>query len=213
MEASAAAVRRHGPGLAARWLTRSDHRRLKRIRDREERSRRAATYIALRILVAELLGRRHARAAMVRPLGGKPRLAGVPISFNLSHSGSFALIGLARRGRVGVDMEEARTLPMAPKHRSRIVEAGRVIGSDRDLTPERDVDVIQAWTRLEAFSKATGRGINRTLADFDIRKQGNARLHTPGATIEERAHRQIPRFVTRDLHLPLGITASVVRGF
>jgi phosphopantetheinyl transferase len=150
---------------------------------------------------------------MVRPLGGKPRLAGVPISFNLSHSGPFALIGVARRGRVGVDMEEARTLPMAPKHRDRIVAAGRVIGRGRELVSEHDADVIQAWTRLEAFSKATGRGINRTLADFDIRKQGNARLHTPGATIEERARRQIPRHVVHDLRLPLGITASVVRGF
>ncbi|MDX2202195.1 MAG: hypothetical protein NW223_05555 [Hyphomicrobiaceae bacterium] len=212
LDATAAAIKAQHPRLAARWLTRSDIVRLARIRDRSERDRRAATYIALRILVAGLLGRRHALAPMIRPLGGKPRLAGVPIAFNLSHSGAFGLIGIARRGHVGVDMEDARSLPMTPRNRTRLVEAARALGRSTDLVPDRDRDVLQAWTRLEAFSKATGRGINRTLADFGIRKQADARLHTPGATIAERAARQLPRYETRDLALPLGIRASLARG-
>ncbi|RTL60520.1 MAG: hypothetical protein EKK41_28705 [Hyphomicrobiales bacterium] len=211
MQASAAALKRH-PIVAQRWLTRSDHRRLKRIRDHAEKARRAATYVALRIMIAALLGKRHARAPMVRPLGGKPRLAGVPISFNLTHSGDFGLIGVGRRGKLGVDLEEVRdSLPMALKHRARIVEAARAIGSDRVLVPERDRDVLQAWTRLEAFSKATGRGINRTLADFGIRKQGNARLHTQGDTVAARARSQMPRYVVRDLRLPPRVIAALVR--
>lgn len=213
MQATAAAIRQRGNVLGARWLTRSDHRRLRRIPDPADRANRATTYIALRILVAALLGKRYARAAMVRPLGGKPRLSGVPIAFNLSHSGPFGLVGISRRGRVGVDIEDARSLPMTPRNRARLVEAADALARQGALLPERDADVLQAWTRLEAFSKATGRGINRTLADFGIRKQAHARLHTPGATIKERAERQITRYQSRDLALPLGIRASVTRGF
>lgn len=211
MEASAAALKRH-PIVAKRWLTRSDHRRLQRIRDQAEKSRRAATYVALRIMIASLLGTRFAHAPMVRPLGGKPRLAGVPLSFNLTHSGAFALIGVGRRGKLGVDLEEIRdSLPMALKHRARIVDAARVIGSGRALEPEHDRDVLQAWTRLEAFSKATGRGINRTLADFGIRKQGNARLHTPGDSVTARARHQMPRYVVYDLRLRPNVIAALAR--
>jgi 4'-phosphopantetheinyl transferase len=211
MQASAAALKRH-PSVAQRWLTRSDHRRLKRIRDHAEKARRAATYVALRIMIAGLLGKRFARAPMVRPLGGKPRLAGVPVSFNLTHSGDFALIGVGRRGKLGVDLEEVRdTLPMALKHRARIVDAARIIGAGRALDPEHDRDVLQAWTRLEAFSKATGRGINRTLADFGIRKQGNARLHTPGDGVAARARSQMPRYVVHDLRLPSRVIAALAR--
>lgn len=195
----------------ARWLTPSDHVRLKRIRDRDERTRRATTYVALRMIVATYVGMRHAKARMLRPRGKAPRLAGVPAIFNLSHCENWALIGLARRGRIGVDLELLRVLPMAAKHRAQIVSAADVISAERPLHAEPDADVIQGWTRLEAFSKATGRGINRTLADFGIRKQQNPRWHTPGASIEEKAQRQLPGYVVRDLRLPAGTIAAVTR--
>ncbi len=200
-------------GLASAWITPSDRRRLKRIRDTADRMQRQAAYIVLRMLVARALGPRHAKAAMLRPLGGAPRLAGVPINFNLSHSGRHALIALARRGRIGVDLEEWRAVPMSMKHRTSIVEAASTIGNDGPLEAARDLDLLQAWTRLESFSKATGRGINRTLADFGIRKQGNPRLHTPGDSVAERARRQIPNHKVHDLRLPLGLKGAVTRGF
>lgn len=195
----------------ARWLTPSDHVRLKRIRDRDERTRRATTYVALRMIVAAYVGKRHARAWMLRPRGKAPRLAGVPAVFNLSHCENWALIGIARRGRIGVDLELLRALPMAPKHRAQIVSAACIISGERLLQAAPHADVIQGWTRLESFAKATGRGINRTLADFGIRKQQNPRWHTPGASIEEKARRQLPGYVVRDLRLPAGAIAAVTR--
>lgn len=208
MDRAARALRRHAGG--ARWLTRSDHLRLKRIRDRTEKAHRAATYVALRLIVATLAGPRHARARMLRRLGRAPRLLGAPVVFNLSHSSHLALIGLARRGRLGVDMEARREVPMSTRNRGRIVDAANAISRARMLQPEPDVDVLQAWTRLEAFSKATGRGINRTLADFGVRAQQNPRWHTQGGTVLDKALRQLPGFTILDVRLP-GAIAAVAR--
>jgi 4'-phosphopantetheinyl transferase len=196
---------------AAAWLTRSDHLRLARINDRAERARRAATYVALRMIIASLCGRKHARARMLRRLGRAPRLLGAPAVFNLSHSEHLALIGVARRGRIGVDMEVMRTVPMSARNRARIVETSGVISQGAALSADADRDVLQAWTRIESFSKATGRGINRTLADFGIRAQQNPRWHTPGGSVAEKARRQLPDFAVRDLRLPADAIAAVTR--
>lgn len=208
MDAAARVLRRSG--VRDRWLTRSDHLRLKFVRDPGEKARRAATYVALRLVIAAMLGRRHAMARMLRLRGRAPRLLGVPAVFNLSHSEHLALIGVARRGRIGVDMEALRTVPMSPRNRARIVEAANAVSRARQLAPEPDDDVLQGWTRLEAFSKATGRGINRTLADFGIRAQQNPRWHTPGGSIPEKAQRQLPGYKIHDVRLP-GAIAAVAR--
>ena len=209
MEAARSILQRHD--LGAPWLTRSDHRRLARIRDPHERARRAATYVALRLVVAHLLGPRFATAPMLRPRGKAPYLLGVPAVFNLSHSGSLALIGVARRGRIGVDMEVKRAVPMSDRNRARIVDAATILSRERALVPHLDRDVLQAWTRIESFSKATGRGINRTLADFGIRAQQNPRWHTPGTGVADKAARQLPDYVVRDVRLPAGTVAAVTR--
>jgi 4'-phosphopantetheinyl transferase len=208
MDRAAAALRLLGG--AERWLTRSDHLRLKRIRDHAEKARRAATYVALRLVIGTLAGRRHTRARMLRLPGRAPRLLGVPAVFNLSHSEHLALIGVARRGRIGVDMEAVRTVPMSPRNRGRIVSAANELSRGRVLAPEADGDVLQAWTRLESFSKATGRGINRTLADFGIRAQQNPRWHTQGGSIPDKARRQLPGYTVLDVALP-GAIAAVAR--
>lgn len=201
----------HRLQVGHKWLTRSDHRRLTLIRDKQERAQRAATYIALRLIVATLAGAQAALRPMLRRRGRAPYLLGSPVVFNLSHSEGKALIGVARRGRIGVDMEVMRSVPMSERNRARIVEASREISSGRVLSYQSDRDVLQGWTRLESFSKATGRGINRTLADFGIRAQQNPRWHTQGATIAEKATRQLPGFCVRDLAPRSHLIAAVAR--
>lgn len=211
VELDGSAIVLQGRGGGAHMLTPSDHARLRRIRDPMERARRAVTYIALRMIVARTLGARHARARMLRPRGRAPRLAGVPATFNLSHCENWALIGLARRGRIGVDLEVVRQLPMTQRRRTQLTAAAGALARGRPLTPDRDGDVLQAWTRLESFSKATGRGINRTLADFGIRAQQNPRWHTQGATVPEIAQRQLRGYRVIDLCLPQSLIAAVTR--
>ena len=50
-----------------------------------------------------------------------------------------------------------------------ILDAARAVGSG-DPLPELDAPrMLQAWARLEAWGKADGRGIGRTLTHFGIR--------------------------------------------
>jgi hypothetical protein len=68
---------------------------------------------------------------------------------------------------------------------------------------------LQAWSRLEAFAKADGRGLARLLADVGMRGQAS-RMAAP-ETVETSA-RQIAEDAdlrVRDLKLPQGLHGAV----
>lgn len=104
---------------------------------------------------------------------GKPAIAGPPgaaLEFNLSHSGDLALIAVSGRGPVGVDIERLdpriEHLELAEQFFSPAERAAL-----RSLSPEVDARTegfFNAWTRKEAYLKATGHGITRGLHHFDV---------------------------------------------
>jgi len=89
---------------------------------------------------------------------GKPFLPGGP-SFNQSHSEDRLMIAVAGSGRLGVDIEERRTvrlmLGIAEKNFARD-EAARLHAAPAD---ERRRLFFRIWTRKEAFLKALGFGL------------------------------------------------------
>jgi 4'-phosphopantetheinyl transferase len=102
---------------------------------------------------------------------GKPRLArqhGSNLQFSLAHSGGLALLGIARRHEIGVDVEAA--VPhddladvaahcFSPDERAALA---RVEGSAR-------CDLFHIlWTRKEACVKAWGKGLRIPLQDFSV---------------------------------------------
>jgi 4'-phosphopantetheinyl transferase len=99
---------------------------------------------------------------------GKPELAGEASSlhFSLSHSQSFAVLAVARRLPVGVDVEEVR--PMEPE-----VAAAHFSASElSDLSALQGEAWLggfyRCWTRKEAILKAEGVGLHRALDSFDV---------------------------------------------
>jgi 4'-phosphopantetheinyl transferase len=100
---------------------------------------------------------------------GKPYLAHYPgVRFNLSHSGSWALLAVARGREIGVDIER--------------IEAGRATGSiARRFFAEAEVRELEAmpedrrlnaffacWSRKEAYIKARGEGLGIPLGSFEV---------------------------------------------
>ena len=95
---------------------------------------------------------------------GKPH----PIGFNISHSGSHGLIGIASGGRVGVDVEE--------------VDTGRKLEllTDTAFTPaeQSELDSVEEterhrlffrlWTIKEALIKGVGMGLALGMATFEV---------------------------------------------
>lgn len=102
---------------------------------------------------------------------GKPQLA-IPrsapsLEFNVSHSGDWVVIGVARGLPLGVDVECHRAL-----------EFGDLVNSFFSA-PERDAwsklppaahapAFFSAWTRKEAYLKALGLGLSKSLDSFSV---------------------------------------------
>ena len=101
---------------------------------------------------------------------GKPSLAKAPTDtrFSLSHSGDLAMLAVALGRDVGVDLEVIRmdveTERLAERYFS---EQERK--SLRALPKEGRIQAFfRCWTCKEAFVKAQGLGLSRSLASFDV---------------------------------------------
>lgn len=125
----------------------------------------ALTRLALRRLLAQETGL--ASDTLMFELGahGKPVLAwpGAPV-FNVSHSGAYALIAIARGGQVGVDIETVQPMRDVPA----LAEQTLLPGELELCGHGRDVEAFfQLWTIKEAVLKAWGVGIAQHLSAFE----------------------------------------------
>jgi 4'-phosphopantetheinyl transferase len=127
----------------------------------------------LRRLIARTFGRSFAGVPFTAGPHGKPNIPGLPGDFNLSHTGSletggFALIGVCSAGSIGVDLEQRRSVRLDDRRRAMIAEAAIRAAGGAELPADDEARILQAWVRLEAWGKAEGRGIGRTLTHFGI---------------------------------------------
>jgi 4'-phosphopantetheinyl transferase len=149
-------------------------------------------------------------ARFVRGPGGKPRLAPGDIAFSLSHTEGLALIGVARAGAIGVDLERARTLRMSSRRRDDILAVGAGLAATPLGDPAGDEALLRAWCRLEAFAKARGEGLAHVLRELGLRDAGSRQL--PSAREIVVAARGLARqsgLEIADVKLPLGMHGAV----
>ena len=91
--------------------------------------------------------------------GGKPRLSGSSLDFNLAHAGGEALIGISSEVEVGVDLEIERPVPEAIAFAKEYLSASERGGWHRQPAIARDRWLLDCWTRKEACLKALGTGL------------------------------------------------------
>ncbi len=156
-----------GRTLSADEVARARRTQLPRDRRRLEVSRGI-----LRRLLSSYTGIPAANLQIRYGSHGKPALSGPAadhgVHFSLSHSGDLLLIGMARSGPVGVDVE--RIQPR--RHAERIVrrywtprEQDAFHAAPRDRKPQAFLD---GWTRKEACAKAVGVGIWTGVERFEV---------------------------------------------
>jgi phosphopantetheinyl transferase (holo-ACP synthase) len=94
--------------------------------------------------------------------------AGSAISFNLSHSGDWGLLGVGLQQYIGVDIEQERDLPdLTELARTVLTPAEAAVLEQRE--PQRRAGCFLAmWTRKEAAVKAVGTGIGSPLETIEI---------------------------------------------
>jgi len=94
---------------------------------------------------------------------GKPCLAdaqpGDALFFNLSHSGNVILFGVTRGGEIGIDIEYIKKSIRAEKLARRFFSLHEHAYISSLPARHQHEAFYRAWTRKEAFLKATGRGI------------------------------------------------------
>jgi 4'-phosphopantetheinyl transferase len=137
-------------------------------------------------------------------LGGAEAARG--IEFNISHSGSIALLAFARQREIGVDVEQIRR----DFDTARIAERFFSAAEQKQLAalPEeqRSEAFFFCWTRKEAYIKATGKGLSLPLHQFDVSlapKEQNALLACRPDPYERA------KWVMRDVAVPEGYAAAI----
>jgi 4'-phosphopantetheinyl transferase len=150
----------------------------RRFHRESDRGRFVAAHGALRRVLSRYCGIAAADIRFCRLPRGKPYLdPRSEFRFNLSHSGDLALIAVARRCEVGVDVERIRPMPDALRIAQRVLspeEAGALESLPADC---RAQPFFIYWTRFEARLKAAGRG----LGDQIVIEQWPVRDLDPGA--------------------------------
>jgi len=102
----------------------------------------------------------------------KPSLSaphsGEGLMFNISHSGSVALLAFTRGREIGVDVEQIRSDVEVDAIARRFFSAHEQEQLAAVQGKERFEAFFRCWTRKEAYIKATGDGLSLPLHQFDV---------------------------------------------
>jgi 4'-phosphopantetheinyl transferase len=127
---------------------------------------------ALRVLLARYVGTAPGDISFAYEAKGKPTIANEgSVHFNLSHSGSMALLAITRGCEVGVDIERIRSFSDMPRVAQRffcVEESNELMALPAD---QRDLAFFRCWTRKEAYIKAVGDGLSVPLDSFRVTLQ------------------------------------------
>jgi len=134
-----------------------------------DRARFTVAHVALRGILARYTGQVPSDVSLGTAERGKPYLRHHrDIGFNLSHSGSYAMVAVARGRDVGVDIEAVR----GERPMEGIAERFFAPAEVRELmeTPEekRITAFFRCWSRKEAYIKARGEGLAIPLDSFEV---------------------------------------------
>ena len=126
----------------------------------------------LRSVLSSHLGVPPAAVSFKTEPDGKPHLAGTggggPLQFNLSHSGSVAVLAVATSRTVGVDVEElSRRVDIDGVARRQFTERECGLLADLDETQVASM-FFTLWVRKEALIKALGTGFRVPTRTMDV---------------------------------------------
>ena len=154
---------------AASGLSEEETRRAARFKFDRDRDCYIRAHTVLRRLLGRYLGLVPSEVRIVQSSTGKPALAGDPaLSFNMSHTKTFALFGFSRLGPIGVDVEHVRSSVDVLSLAQRFFTT-----AESDLIANSGAEdqlryFFTAWVRKEAVVKAVGRGLAIPLSAVDV---------------------------------------------
>ena len=150
-------------------LSADESQRASRFRFEVDRHRFIESHVALRDILSRYLNCPPEEINFIVGEYGKPSLSSdINLDFNLSHSGDFALIAVACRHKVGVDVEHFRPDLEIEKIARRFFSEAENTELMNLPSEQRITGFFHCWTRKEAYIKAQGLGLSLALDSFDV---------------------------------------------
>lgn len=133
----------------------------------------------LRNLLSGYLGVAADRVELFDDAHGKPAVApelarhrgGLPLQFNWSHSGDYALVAIALGAAVGVDVQRHAPAPRALAIAERFFDPLEAVALASYSHAERDQAFLGLWCAKEAVLKAAGEGLSFGLSRLVFSRQ------------------------------------------
>ncbi|AUG78893.1 4-phosphopantetheinyl transferase [Kitasatospora sp. MMS16-BH015] len=182
-EAVRAAVSRYGSALVhARmddWLPTDlsdplipdqlgpDQVRFRRMRHPTVRARFVASRLMLKHTAGAVLGEPPHALELAYKLGGRPYLRGFEqLDVSLSHTADLLVVGLTRRGWIGVDAELRDRQMVGLGTEAQMCTRHEREELERIAEEQRNTALVRLWTLKEAYSKAIGQGMRFRFTEF-----------------------------------------------
>jgi 4'-phosphopantetheinyl transferase len=146
----------------ASLLSVEERERASRFRFSDDRARWVAAHLSVRRVLARYLGTLPEHVVLDHGEHDKPRVAagrGDWLRFNLAHSGSVALVGVARGCEIGIDIEARVDRPHLLDIARRVFDPSVVAALEAVPAERRDAAFYPAWVRHEAQMKCRGTGL------------------------------------------------------
>ncbi len=150
--------------------------RYQRYRFAADQRKFAVARSSLRHILADYTQQTAASLAFDYGPHGKPGLRDfASLHFNVSHSGEYALCGIAKQV-VGLDIEQLRPMDrlesliqrcLAPSEQQALAEVPQ---------SQKSTAFLQYWTCKEAYLKATGQGISQSLTAIEVTLDSHPQL-------------------------------------
>ncbi|WP_052441453.1 4'-phosphopantetheinyl transferase family protein [Streptacidiphilus anmyonensis] len=159
------------PGLAL--ALGRDYARFRDMRHRPVRERFAASRSLLHWVAGQAMDAPPETVEIAYKPGGRPYLRGCDqIDISLSHTDELLLVGITRRGWIGVDAELSDRPMLSPGIERQVCTAyERAMLADVE-EDDRNHEMVRLWTLKEAYSKAIGQGLRFRFNEFGFGPAG-----------------------------------------
>ncbi|HEU4904397.1 MAG TPA: 4'-phosphopantetheinyl transferase superfamily protein [Flavisolibacter sp.] len=184
--------------------------RASRFRFEKDKIRFIAAHGILRRILGHYLQQYPQKIRFAYAPNGKPILAdglnATTLSFNLSHSGGFALCAITLHRKVGVDIEFIRHDVAVEQIARRFFSQSEVRSLESMQKHELYETFYRYWTRKEAFLKATGDGLSLPMEKIDVSAISGKTL-SPATLL--RNEKENVRWYVQDLFPGEGYTGAI----
>ncbi|GAB2721712.1 4'-phosphopantetheinyl transferase family protein [Kitasatospora kifunensis] len=145
----------------------SDYARFRRMRHPTVRARFVASRLMLKHTAGAVVGESAHDLELAYKLGGRPYLRGVEqLDISLSHTADLLVVGLTRRGWIGVDAELSDRQMVGLGTEPQMCTRHEREELAKIAEEHRNGALVRLWTLKEAYSKAIGQGMRFRFTEF-----------------------------------------------